>query len=1064
MVTKSRLIFLVLVFGSLSVNIQGKWVDPLPKYGCPKRSIFPCECTKGSDEGIYLECSNTNIASLSVGLQQVKTLIHTLIINNCNIEKLYGNLFKPLTIRILKIFDTPIKDISDGTFDQLSASLEELHIKNSLLTRLSPSIKNLTSLKILFIENSQISYLPEGVLNGLNSLKELSISHGNIKSIGKKVFNDVRQLKKLSLFKNQLSSLPRDAFKSQGQLEFLDISHNHFSKLEPHYFPNLRKLLWLNISHNEIPRIQSRVFARNSLLRVLHLNANKIDRLDTNSLRGMRFLRRLYLSDNFIPSVGRGAFRAVSRIGTVDLARNNLTKVDYQLFSDLRFIDTISLQQNQIKNIDKEAFTNLYLTKINISHNLIPFLGSGLFKNCENMTFLDLSHNQIVHIAEDAFNENTYATEFLLQYNKLTSMSGVPLTYQKGLKVLNVSHNEIVDIPKNTFPKLYEVFRLDFSHNNISIIGKSVFSTLLSLRHIDLSHNSLTKLDSGMLGKVPTLLDIDLSYNKLNRVRRSVFGGLSSIRFVKLHHNELNEVPAPPISLNAMDCSYNNIKEIKGRQPWPVMNSLLELNLDYNQLGDSLEAGRFDGLIVLKSIGLRGNNISKPPWEALRSLRSVNYIDLDDNHIRNLSRNAFGRLPILFELGLSNNSINNISVEAFGGLLQLQKLDLSQNNITYIPPGAFKGMSALYDINLSFNKIKHLQNRTHGLFEDTLSIRKIDLSHNQIPFITPKMFPESRWAPYRLNHVDLSHNLMPVLTKSILKGTKYLNYLNISYNMLNAVREGILTNLTSLKVFDISGNKLKDDIFNNGSFGNMPNLTVFNLYDNEFESLPVEDLLLQSNLKVLDIRNNKLKTYYSDFTSLIKKGMDIYYGGNPLMCDCSLRPVAYWLKSVGKIKGRSKPWEDTICQSPPYLSGSSVASILEERLVCADSLDALKFKLNPDIQFREIKEDRGLIKLSWFVTTNEDVGDFRLEIRNSDFPPQTIATEDVDYGSRYTIIKNEFNEPSDKLKICLLAKNSAGRIRRWRQDQCQKISFSFRIKPFRFGFLIILSGLLIYII
>ncbi|CAB4065927.1 unnamed protein product [Lepeophtheirus salmonis] len=944
------------------VNIQGKWVDPLPKYGCPKRSIFPCECTKGSDEGIYLECSNTNIASLSVGLQQVKTLIHTLIINNCNIEKLYGNLFKPLTIRILKIFDTPIKDISDGTFDQLSVSLEELHIKNSLLTRLSPSIKNLTSLKILFIENSQISYLPEGVLNGLNSLKELSISHGNIKSIGKK-----------------LSSLPRDAFKSQGQLEFLDISHNHFSKLEPHYFPNLRKLLWLNISHNEIPRIQSRVFARNSLLRVLHLNANKIDRLDTNSLRGMRFLRRLYLSDNFIPSVGRGAFRAVSRIGTVDLARNNLTKVDYQLFSDLRFIDTISLQQNQIKNIDKEAFTNLYLTKINISHNQIPFLGSGLFKNCENMTFLDLSHNQIVHIAEDAFNENTYATEFLLQYNKLTSMSGVPLTYQKGLKVLNVSHNEIVDIPKNTFPKLYEVFRLDFSHNNISIIGKSVFSTLLSLRHIDLSHNSLTKLDSGMLGKVPTLLDIDLSYNKLNRVRRSVFGGLSSIRFVKLHHNELNEVPAPPISLNAMDCSYNNIKEIKGRQPWPVMNSLLELNLDYNQLGDSLEAGRFD---------------------ALRSLRSVNYIDLDDNHIRNLSRNAFGRLPILFELGLSNNSINNISVEAFGGLLQLQKLDLSQNNITYIPPGAFKGMSALYDINLSFNKIKHLQNRTHGLFEDTLSIRKIDLSHNQIPFITPKMFPESRWAPYRLNHVDLSHNLMPVLTKSILKGTKYLNYLNISYNMLNAVREGILTNLTSLKVFDISGNKLKDDIFNNGSFGNMPNLTVFNLYDNEFESLPVEDLLLQSNLKVLDIR------------------MDIYYGGNPLMCDCSLRPVC--------------------------ILAQILASILEERLVCADSLDALKFKLNPDIQFREIKEDRGLIKLSWFVTTNEDVGDFRLEIRNSDFPPQTIATEDVDYGSRYTIIKNEFNEPSDKLKICLLAKNSAGRIRRWRQDHI-KITRRFRL-------------------
>ncbi|QQP53125.1 Chaoptinlike, partial [Caligus rogercresseyi] len=49
-------------------------------------------------------------------------------------ERLFGNLFKPLTVRILKIADTPIKDISDGTFDQLSTSLEELYIQNSLLT------------------------------------------------------------------------------------------------------------------------------------------------------------------------------------------------------------------------------------------------------------------------------------------------------------------------------------------------------------------------------------------------------------------------------------------------------------------------------------------------------------------------------------------------------------------------------------------------------------------------------------------------------------------------------------------------------------------------------------------------------------------------------------------------------------------------------------------------------------------------------------------------------------------------------------------------------------------
>ena len=35
------------------------------------------------------------------------------------------------------------------------------------------------------------------------------------------------------------------------------------------------------------------------------------------------------------------------------------------------------------------------------------------------------------------------------------------------------------------------------------------------------------------------------------------------------------------------------IREIKGRQAWPVMNSLIKLNLDNNFLGESLVGGRY---------------------------------------------------------------------------------------------------------------------------------------------------------------------------------------------------------------------------------------------------------------------------------------------------------------------------------------------------------------------------------------------------------------------------------------------------------------------------------------
>ena len=67
------------------------------------------------------------------------------------------------------------------------------------------------------------------------------------------------------------------------------------------------------------------------------------------------------------------------------------------------------------------------------------------------------------------------------------------MTSQRGIKILNVSNNLIQDIPKKTFPKLYELHTIDFSNNNLTEIGRSVFVTLLSLRHLIFRNNSLSR-------------------------------------------------------------------------------------------------------------------------------------------------------------------------------------------------------------------------------------------------------------------------------------------------------------------------------------------------------------------------------------------------------------------------------------------------------------------------------------------------------------------------------------------------------------------------------------------
>lgn len=108
----------------------------------------------------------------------------------------------------------------------------------------------------------------------------------------------------------------------------------------------------------------------------------------------------------------------------------------------------------------------------------------------------------------------------------------IPLHNMTGLKILNVSYNLIHSVPRQTFPKLYELHTIDISHNNLSEIYNAIFQTLFSLRFLNLSHNSLEKIKPSTFGPLPTLLELDMSYNQLNDVSRGSLTRLASCRCI----------------------------------------------------------------------------------------------------------------------------------------------------------------------------------------------------------------------------------------------------------------------------------------------------------------------------------------------------------------------------------------------------------------------------------------------------------------------------------------------------------------------------------------------------
>ena len=68
------------------------------------------------------------------------------------------------------------------------------------------------------------------------------------------------------------------------------------------------------------------------------------------------------------------------------------------------------------------------------------------------------------------------------------------------------------------------------------------------------------------------------------------------------------------------------------------------------------------------------------------------------------------------------------------------------------------------------------------------------------------------------------------------------------------------------------------------------------------------------------------------------------------------------------------------------------------------------------------------MRLSWYVNTNEDVADFRVEVSSlAAQKPRTLLVKDIAYNARYDVIDNVPGATGQDLRMCLLVKNSLGR-------------------------------------
>ncbi|PRQ34599.1 putative leucine-rich repeat domain, L domain-containing protein [Rosa chinensis] len=182
---------------------------------------------------------------------------------------------------------------------------------------------------------------------------------------------------------------------------------------------------------------------------------------------------------------------------------------------------------------------------------------------------------------------------------------------------------------------------------------------------------------------------IGLSECNLKAIPEEVWGdSRTSARVLDLSNNVIQEVPA------LIGC----------------MNSLQKLLLDSNDISD--------------------DSVS---WEALKSLKSLTVLSLNQNRLTRLSSDL-GWLPSLRQLHVANNMLSSLPSE-LRYLPKLEVLKVNNNRITTIPPW-IGDLISLIEVDLSSNLLSDLPET----FSNLHNLKSLSLSNNGLKSLPSSLF------------------------------------------------------------------------------------------------------------------------------------------------------------------------------------------------------------------------------------------------------------------------------------------------------------------------------------
>lgn len=287
-------------------------------------------------------------------------------------------------------------------------------------------------------------------------------------------------------------------------------------------------------------------------------------------------------------------------------------------------------------------------------------------------------------------------------------------------------------------------------------------------------------------------------------------------------------------------------------------------------------------------------NASGNSFQALESgafsVSLIKILDLSNNRISTIEKEAFTDLEDVIYLYLSRNEIVQLDEDVFkkNNRLEFLKLD---NNIIDFPVGRpFLDIPSLRSLDMSSCKIRYLPEKT---FVRVPSLEELRLSHNLLPTIEPRSF-----LPLEsLKSLYLSDNLLKAVQEDLFVVFKELVILDLSNNKLQSIHPRAFMFLESVEILELSGNRLT--ILEAGVLTSLISLKRLHLQKNLLNTLDGGQFSDLNNLKTLDLSGNCLSNVQLHFVCHASNLTYLKVSENHLTCNCEMWELWEWSVQKG---------------------------------------------------------------------------------------------------------------------------------------------------------------------